>query len=101
MTRLGSAWDGASAHIRVGVGGASATVGGLMWVVKGGVILSGGAQPPILFEVASFSFGAGLIGMHAWLVGGSKRLAKYGVVLAYVALSLALGNVIIESLSAD
>ena len=101
MTRLGSAWDGASARVGVGVGGAAAGAGGLMWVVKGGVILSGGSQLPILFEVAPFFFGVGLIGMHASLVGGSTPLAKVGVVLAYVALPLAVGNVIIESLSAD
>ena len=101
MATLDTARDGVSAHMRVGVGGAAAGMGGLMWVVKGSVILSGGSQPPMLFEAAPFFFGVGLIGMHAWLVGGSTRLARYGVVLAYVALPLAIGNVIVEFISAD
>lgn len=54
-----------SVSVRVDVGGGAAGVGGLMWMVKGIVILSGGAQPLFLFEGAPLFFGVGLIGMYS------------------------------------
>ncbi len=100
-SRIDAAGHGALARMPMGIGGAAASVGGLMWVVKGGVILSGGSQPPMLFEAAPFFFGAGLIAMHASLANSSSRLAKYGLALAYLALLLAIGSVISELFSAD
>lgn len=44
----------------VRVGGLAALVGGLAWAVKGVVILVGGEQPPMLFEVSPALFGLGL-----------------------------------------
>ena len=44
----------------VRLGGVAALLGGVAWAVKGGVILAGGDQPPLLFEAAPCLFGLGL-----------------------------------------
>ncbi len=60
-----------SALIRLG--GLAATVGGLLWVVKGGAILLTGQQPPVVFEAALPLFAVGLVGLHARLTGAEGR----------------------------
>lgn len=76
-----------SALIRIG--GLAATVGGLLWVVKGGSILLTGQQPPVIFEAALPLFALGLLGLHARLEGRGGLLGKGGVLVAYVALAAA------------
>ena len=65
--------------------GLAAMLGGLLWVVKGAVILLGGRQPPLTFEVALLLFAASLAGLHARLYGRGGRLAVAGVLLSYLA----------------
>ena len=66
-----------------------ATVGGLMWVVKGGAILITGQQPRVVFEAAMPLFAVGLLGLHARLDGRGGPLGKAGVMVAYAALASA------------
>lgn len=66
------------------VGGIGALLGGLMWVVKGGTIMLTGEQPPIVLEAGMFFFALGLVGLEARLEGRGGRLAKVGLLVAYV-----------------
>ena len=86
---------------RTRIGGSAAVVGGLLWVIKGGVILFAGTQPPYLFEIAPFFFGLALIGIHASLANKQAKLARLGLILGYIALPMAVANVFIEAISAD
>ena len=83
------------------IGGSAAVVGGLLWIIKGGVILFAGTQPPYLFEIAPFFLGLALIGIHASLANKQAKLARLGLILGYVALPMAAANVFIEAVSAD
>ncbi|HVE98360.1 MAG TPA: hypothetical protein VNA12_04195 [Mycobacteriales bacterium] len=46
------------------LGGAAAAIGGLCYVVKGGVILATGHQPPVLFEIAPIFLAVGLRALY-------------------------------------
>jgi hypothetical protein len=50
-------------------GGLAATVGWLMWVMKGGSILLRGLRPPLVLEAALPVSPVGLLGVHARLGG--------------------------------
>lgn len=84
-------------HVRLAA--LAAVVGGLLWVVKGGVILLGGRQPPLAFELAQFLFAVSLVGLHTRLQGRGGRLAAVGVVLAYLAGASWVVNLLVGSLA--
>jgi len=67
------------------VGAVAAVVGGAMWIVKGGVILAVGDQPPLMFEAAALLFPLALIGLHDRLGGEGGRRGRTGGVLARLA----------------
>jgi hypothetical protein len=70
------------------LGGVAAFLGGLAWVLKGGVILAGGAQPPLLFEAAPALFGWGLMSVaHCTMRPGGRR----GFALALSAVATVAG----------
>jgi undecaprenyl pyrophosphate phosphatase UppP len=61
------------------LGGVAALLGGLAWSVKGFVILAGGDQPPLLFEVAPALFGIALLSIaHSAMPKGRRRTAAMG-----------------------
>jgi hypothetical protein len=62
----------------VRLGGLTAMVGGLLWVLKGGSILITGQQPPVAFEAAMPLFAVGLLRLHARLEGRGGPLGKAG-----------------------
>lgn len=69
----------------VRLGGIAAVAGGLAWIVKGGMILAVGVQPPLLFELAPGLFAFGLLAVSLRLESrGMMRQA--GAVLAAFAL---------------
>ena len=49
--------------------GLAAILGGVLWIVKGGVILFGGEQPDYIFALAQFLFAIGLMGLYSLLRG--------------------------------
>ncbi len=49
---------------RWSIGGAAAALGGLCYVIKGGVILVTGDQPPVLFELATVLLALGLRALY-------------------------------------
>jgi len=71
------------------VGAAAAILGGVLWTVKGVVILATGEQPPVVFELGPPLFAVGLIGLYARLGREGGRAAAAGLVLACVSLLLA------------
>ena len=71
------------------VGAAAAILGGVLWTVKGVVILATGEQPPVVFELGPPLFAVGLIGLYARLGRKGGRAAAAGLVLACVSLLLA------------
>lgn len=61
------------------LGGVAAVLGGLAWSVKGIIILAGGDQPPLLFEVAPALFGIALLSIaHSAMPKGRRRTAAMG-----------------------
>ncbi len=75
----------------VRLGGLAAMLGGMMWVVKGGVIMLGGPDPN-LFDVAQLFFALGMLGLHARLAGRGGLPGRIGGLLAYVAVALSAVN---------
>lgn len=78
--------------------GAAAAVGGAAWVAKGGVIMMGGDQPPVLFEAGAPLFVIGLLGLRARLAGAGRetRMGGFlacagGALLILTAILYALG----------
>ncbi|MGH2394137.1 MAG: hypothetical protein ACRDGH_11715 [Candidatus Limnocylindria bacterium] len=72
------------------LGGVAAVLGGLAWTVKGTVILAGGDQPPLLFEIAPFLFGVALLSVvRSTLPPSRRRVAASG--LAAVSVLAGLG----------
>ena len=71
--------------------GLAALLGGAMWVVKGGVIMLGGADPD-LFIPAQFFFALGLLGLHTRLAGRGGWPGRVGGFLAYAAVALSAVN---------
>jgi len=59
------------------LGGVTAAIGGLAWVVKAAAILATGDQPPLVFEVAPLSFGVALaaLALTSDLRGGRRTTA--------------------------
>lgn len=73
----------------VRLGGLAAILGGAMWVAKGGAILAGRDQPPVVFEAAPAFFALALLALHAVVRGRPERLERIGASFAYVAAVLA------------
>ena len=67
-------------------GGLAAALGGVLWVLKGGLIMLGAPDPDLLIP-AELLFALGLLGLHARLAGRGGWPEKIGGLLAYVALS--------------
>lgn len=65
-------------------GGVVAIAGGLAWVVKGGVILATGDEPPVAFALGMFLFPLGTLGL-ASLIGDGGRARTAGRALAVIA----------------
>lgn len=77
------------------IGGVAALLGGLAWSIKGLVIISGGDQPPFLFEVAPALFGIGLLGLaHTAMPPGRRRTAA--IVLAGIVIIAGLVAAVTE-----
>lgn len=72
--------------------GLAAVLGGMMWVVKGGLIMLGGPDLGELLIVALLLFAVGLIGLHSRLGRHGGRLGRVGGFLAYVAATLSVVN---------
>jgi len=72
-----------STNIRIKASGWAAILGGFCWILKGGLILLTGEQPPVLFEVAPVFFAAAMVGL-AGLINGRSRLAQAGLVFAVI-----------------
>jgi len=70
------------------VGATAAILGGVLWTLKGVVILATGEQPPVVFALGPPLFAVGLIGLYARL-GRKGGRAAAGLVLACVSLLLA------------
>ena len=77
------------------IGGWAAIVGAMCWVVKGGLILLTGNQPPLLFEIAPAFFAVAIVGMVD-CVNGRSRLAQIGVGFAVAGGVAALFNSVRE-----
>lgn len=65
----------------VRLGGFAAVAGGLAWIVKGGMILAVGVQPPLLFELGPALFAVGLLAVFLRLEPRG-RIRQAGAVLA-------------------
>ena len=62
------------------LGGVAALLGGLAWTVKGSVILGGGDQPPLLFEIAPVLFGVALLSVvHSTMPPSRRHAAALGL----------------------
>lgn len=61
-----------------------------MWILKGGVILAVGDQPPLLFEIPVVCFPLALVGLRGLVGGEASRAAAIGGVLAWAAVAGAL-----------
>lgn len=72
--------------------GLAAMLGGALWVVKGGLIMSGLLDLGELLIVAQLLFAVGLMGLHWRLGGRGGRLGRIGGLLAYVAAVLSVVN---------
>lgn len=55
----------------VHLGAIAAIAGGLAWIVKGGLVLAVGVQPPLLFQLGFALFAVGMLGV-------SRRLESRG-----------------------
>ena len=76
---LAAARAGRAARVAL-IGGVAAILGGLAWTLKGLAILTGGDQPPLLFEAAPALFGVGLVGVaHSTMTPGRRRTAALGL----------------------
>jgi len=73
MPNTAAAETGGAAWL-VRLGAVAAFMGGLGWTVKGVVILAGGDQPPLLFELAPALFGVGLLSIaYSTMRPGRRR----------------------------
>lgn len=79
------------------ISGGAAAIGGLCWLIKSGLILLTGEQPPLLFEIAPAFFAIAIVGL-AGRLNGQSRLARAGVVIAIAGGVAALLNALRELL---
>ncbi len=64
-------------------------LGGVMWIVKGGLIMLGGPDHN-LFIPAQLFFALGLLSLHIQLAGRGGRLGRIGGFLAYATVALSM-----------
>lgn len=64
---------------------AAAVLGGTAWVLKAGVILATGDQPPVAYEAGLVLFPFALLGLRSTLGRAGGRAARVGGVLAAIA----------------
>ncbi len=74
--------------------GGAAALGGLCWMIKAGVILVTGDQPPVLFAVGPLLFALGVIGLAQMLPVPRGRLGVGAQILAAIAGLATLGSLV-------
>ena len=74
------------------LGGLAATVGGAMWVAKGGLIMQGIVDLGELLIVAELCFAVGMAGLHARHEGRSGRTGNVGGLPACAAVACSVVN---------
>lgn len=76
--------------------GVAALLGGLAWTVKGLVILAGGDQPPLLFEIAPMLFGFGLLGLAYSALPSRRAPLGFGVLSVLAGLAALVSDLVGE-----
>lgn len=71
------------------------SVGGILWLIKGGIILAGGFQPPALFGLGALCFIIGLVGLSKHIETGGLRVL--GVVMVVISLVSGVALVVIDT----
>lgn len=80
--------------------GVAAALGGVAWVVKGGVIIATGNEPPVAFALGPPLFQLGLFGLYARLEGRGGRLGRIGGALVYSGALLFVATAVLFAVAA-
>ena len=78
---------------RIHLFGLAAILGGVLWMIKAGMIMITGFQPPLIFELGQFFFTVGLVGLYERLEGRAGRLGRAGLSLVLMAIASLTGLV--------
>ena len=77
---------------------AAAALGGLAWVIKAGVILATGDEPPAVFSIGLLLFPFALLGLWSTVRDSDRRTARVGGRLAAVAAVAAVLALVVRAL---